>query len=264
MSHEAINQQDANHLAASQGAVSQRGVSQEVKVYKVWDRPTRLFHWINLGLVMVLIFIGMVMLFKADIGISGLEAKIGLKKLHVWVGYLFAINLSIRLIWGVIGSHSARLSQFLPDPKGLSRYKAKLAKGGSPQYLHHNPLGRLAIFVMMLLLVTIMLTGLVRAGTDIYYPPLGGAVSDYIAQPGVDGASIKPYDDTGVDGKKVAILKPYKSLAGKVHLYSVYLLILMIVLHIAGVIVAEIKHQPGLVSAMISGNKPLTGPAEDE
>ncbi|WP_281212244.1 cytochrome b/b6 domain-containing protein [Shewanella insulae] len=264
MSHEAINQQDANHLAAGQGAVSQRGVSQEVKVYKVWDRPTRLFHWINLGLVMVLIFIGMVMLFKADIGISGLEAKIGLKKLHVWVGYLFAINLSIRLIWGVIGSHSARLSQFLPDPKGLSRYKAKLAKGGSPQYLHHNPMGRLAIFAMMLLLVTIMLTGLVRAGTDIYYPPFGGAVSDYIAQPGVEGASIKPYDDTGVDGKKVAILKPYKSLAGKVHLYSVYLLILIIVLHIAGVIVAEIKHQPGLVSAMISGNKPLTGPAEDE
>ncbi|QYJ91920.1 cytochrome b/b6 domain-containing protein [Shewanella halotolerans] len=251
-------------MAANQGAVSHEGVSQEVKVYKVWDKPTRLFHWINLGLVMVLIFIGMVMLFKGDIGISGLEAKIGLKKLHVWVGYLFAINLVIRLIWGVIGSHSARLSQLLPDLKGLSGYKAKLAKGESPQYLHHNPMGRLAIFAMMLLLVTIMVTGLVRAGTDIYYPPFGGAVSDYIAQPGVDGASIKPYDDTGVDAQKVAILKPYKSLAGEVHVYSVYLLILMIVLHVAGVIVAEIKHQPGLVSAMISGNKPLSGPAEDE
>ncbi|CAM2879682.1 cytochrome b/b6 domain-containing protein [Shewanella loihica] len=259
MPKEAINQ-----VAANQGAVSHQGVSQEVKVYKVWDTPTRLFHWINLGLVMVLIFIGMVMLFKGDIGISGLEAKIGLKKLHVWVGYLFAINLSVRLIWGVIGSHSARLSQLLPDLKGLSGYKAKLAKGESPQYLHHNPMGRLAIFAMMLLLVTIMVTGLVRAGTDIYYPPFGGAVSDYIAQPGVDGASIKPYDDTGVDAQKVAVLKPYKSLAGEVHVYSVYLLILMIVLHVAGVIVAEIKHQPGLVSAMISGNKPLSGPAEDE
>ena len=238
--------------------------TEQVKVYKVWDKPTRIFHWVNLALVTLMIFIGFLMLFKGDIGISGLEAKIGLKKLHVWVGYLFAINLIIRLIWGVIGSKRARLSQCLPDLKGLAKYKAKLASGQSPQYLGHNPMGRLAIFAMMLLLVMIMLTGLVRAGTDIYYPPLGGAISEYIALPGVDGVSIKPYDDTGVDAQKAATLKPFKSLAGEIHVFSVYLLILMIVLHVAGVIVAELKHQPGLVSAMISGNKRITKPAEDE
>ena len=238
--------------------------SEQVKVYRVWDKPTRLFHWINVLCVMALIFIGAIMLFKGDLGISGLEAKIKLKELHVVVGYLFAINLVVRLVWGIIGSNSARLANMLPNLTAVSAYKAKLKQGESPQYLHRNPVGNLAVFAMVILMVTIMFTGLIRAGTDIYYPPFGGLVSDYIAQAGVDGASLKPYDETGVDEQKVAQIKPFKSLAGEVHVYSVYLLILIILIHIAGVIVAEIKHQPGLVSAMISGEKRLSRSPEDE
>ncbi len=240
-----------------------QGITEQAKVYRVWDRPTRVFHWFNVFCVSTLIFIGFLMLFRGDLGITGLEAKIKLKTLHVWVGYLFAINLSIRLLWGVMGSSGARLSKMLPNFAAVRRYKAQLKQGASPQYLHHNPLGNIAVFAMMLLLVIIMLTGLVRAGTDIYYPPLGGVVSDYLAQPGVAGASLKPYDETGVDKQKVAQLKPLKSLAGTVHVYGVYLLMLIIALHIAGVILAEVKHQPGLVSAMISGKKRLTRPPED-
>ena len=237
--------------------------SEQVKVYRVWDKPTRLFHWINVLCVMGLVFIGAIMMFKGDLGISGLEAKVKLKQLHVTVGYLFALNLAVRLVCGIIGSNSARLSKMLPSLSAISAYNAKLKEGASPQYLHHNPVGNLAVFAMMILMVTIMCTGLIRAGTDIYYPPLGGLVSDYIAQSGVDGSSLKAYDETGVDQQKLAQIKPFKSLAGEVHVYSVYLLIFMILLHIAGVIVAELKHQPGLVSAMISGKKWLNRPPED-
>ncbi|QYK02486.1 cytochrome b/b6 domain-containing protein [Shewanella psychrotolerans] len=250
-------------MAQDQDASREQVSCEQVKVYRVWDRPTRLFHWINVSCVMALIFIGAIMLFKGELGISGLEAKVKLKELHVVVGYLFAVNLVVRLVWGCIGSNSARLSKMLPNFSAVLAYKAKLKQGASPQYLHHNPVGNLAVFAMMVLLVTIMFTGLIRAGTDIYYPPLGGLVSDYIAANGVDGASLKPYDETGVDNQKVAQIKPFKSLAGEVHVYSVYLLILIILVHIAGVIVAEIKHQPGLVSAMISGKKRLNRPPED-
>ncbi len=82
--------------------------------YKAWDLPTRLFHWINLLLVLLLVIIGGVMMFKSDFGISGLDAKIGLKTLHVWIGYAFAINLAFRLLWGLFGPIKARLGKLLP------------------------------------------------------------------------------------------------------------------------------------------------------
>ena len=48
------------------------------------------------------------MLFKKDLGITSVEAKIGLKVLHVTVGYLFVTNLAVRIIWGFIGNRYAR------------------------------------------------------------------------------------------------------------------------------------------------------------
>lgn len=251
-------------LAGGSMVQHQEVYSEQVKVYRVWDKPTRLFHWLNVLCVMILILIGMLMLFKSELGISSLEAKVKLKELHVVVGYLFAVNLIVRIVWGFIGSSRARLSKMLPNIGAVSAYKTKLTRGASPQYLGRNPVGNLAVFAMMSLLIIIMCTGLIRAGTDIYYPPLGGMVSDYIALGDVDGASLKPYNDTGIDKQKVAQIKPFKSLAGEVHLYSVYLLILVILTHIVGVIATEIKHQPGIVSAMISGKKILSHTPEDK
>ena len=225
--------------------------------YKAWDLPTRLFHWINLLLVLLLVIIGGVMMFKSDFGISGLDAKIGLKTLHVWIGYAFAINLAFRLLWGLFGPIKARLGKLLPKKGELAGYRAALKKGENPQYLGHNPAGKLAVIALLGLLTLIMVTGLVRAGTDIFYPPLGGMVQEYIAADGVEPASLKPYDDTGVNPDKAAAIKGAKGLAGKVHVYSVYLLLLLVLLHIAAVIHAERKRQPGIISAMFSGNKYL-------
>ncbi|BAJ01954.1 cytochrome b/b6 domain-containing protein [Shewanella violacea] len=234
------------------------------KTYRVWDRPTRVFHWLNLLLVLSLMFVGLIMMFKSEIGITGLEAKIGLKELHTIIGYLFAINLMIRLAWGFMGNRFARFARNVPRIAEIKDYKAVLREGGNPQYIGHNPMGKLAVLVIMLTLTLIMVTGLIRAGTDIYYPPLGASLTQYIAAEGVDASSIKPYDETGVDKAKLAVIKPYKSLAGTVHLYSVYFLMLLIVLHVTGVIIAELRHQPGIISAMFSGNKHIVGSPLDK
>lgn len=209
-------------------------------------------------------FVGLIMLFKSEVGITGLEAKIGLKELHTVIGYLFAINLIIRLSWGFIGNRFAKFSGNLPKLGAIKRYQTALRAGENPQYLGHNPMGKLAVLVIMITLMLIMATGLLRAGTDIYYPPFGGAVTQYIAAEGVDATRIKPYDETGVDKAKLAVLKPYKSLAGTVHLYSVYFLMLLIVLHVVGVIIAEVRHQPGIISAMFSGKKQIEGTPLDK
>ncbi|MGI2066592.1 cytochrome b/b6 domain-containing protein [Shewanella sp. MF08487] len=239
----------------------------EIKSYAVWDKPTRLFHWVNVILVLALVLVGGIMMYRSELGITELTGKIGLKTLHVCIGYAFALNLLVRLVWGFVGNKYARFSHILPNVKtksDLMLYKSELAAGKNPQYLGHNPKGKFAVLAIMLLLVTIMLTGLFRAGTDIYYPPLGSAIQSYLAESNVDPESLQPYDETGVDVEKAATIKPFKGLAGEVHVYAVYLLLLLILLHIFAVIYTEVKRQPGIISAMFSGKKIIQGQPKDE
>lgn len=246
---------------------SPQSINIELKSYRVWDRPTRLFHWINVILVLSLLIVGGMMMFRSELGITELSGKIGLKTLHVLIGYGFAINLLIRLIWGFVGNKYARFNHMFPNANSkneLQTYQAEVASGKNPQYLGHNPKGKFAVLAIMLLLVTIMSTGLIRAGTDIYYPPLGSSVQRYLAAPNIEPSSLKPYDATGVDADKANAIKPMKGIAGTVHVYAVYLLMLLIVLHVFAVVYTEVKRQPGIISAMFSGKKLIQGQPKDE
>ena len=229
--------------------------------YKVWDLPTRVFHWINFITIISLIFIGLIMLFKKELGITSIEAKVGLKELHVIFGYAFVLNFTWRIIWGFIGNKYAQWKQLIPH-KGfkdeLRSYISSARNGEALQYAGHNPMGRLAIIFIFLLMTTMAITGLVRAGTDIYYPPFGSLVADYIAAPGTDPGSIQPYVSTGTDEEKVKILKTFKDPFGTIHIYTSYVLMFMIVLHIFFVVRAEIREGGSLITAMFTGKKVLT------
>ena len=119
-----------------------------MKTYAVWDRTTRLFHWINFLCVLGLIGLGTAILFAGDLGASN-EGKIALKTAHVWVGYVFALNLLWRLIWAFIGGPHARWSALLPGGRGYLRsmreHLAPASKVGRKTYVGHNPAGRLAV-----------------------------------------------------------------------------------------------------------------------
>ncbi|WP_338592816.1 cytochrome b/b6 domain-containing protein [Shewanella khirikhana] len=237
-----------------------------LREYRVWPLPVRLFHWVNLLLVLTLSFLGLVMLFKPELGISGTDAKVGLKTAHVVVGYLFIANLALRLIYGLVSRGYGSLGHMLPGPssiKALAEYKAQTKRGEKPEYLGHNPKGKLAVGAMVLLMLVIGVTGLYRAGTDIYYPPFGSSIQSQIVKDGASAANIKPYDDTFVDKAKADAIKPMKSLAGKTHVYAVYLLWLFAVIHIAAVIYTDNRKQPGIISAMFSGRKWLQQPPAD-
>jgi Ni,Fe-hydrogenase I cytochrome b subunit len=49
---------------------------QEIAIYKVWDLPVRLFHWINFLSVISLLFMGFIMLYKKELGITRLRPKL--------------------------------------------------------------------------------------------------------------------------------------------------------------------------------------------
>ena len=235
-----------------------------LKVHNVWDFPRRLFHWLNVLFILALITIGLIMQNKAALGITGLPAKIGLKQLHVIIGYGFSLNVLFRLCWGWFAAKHQSLKHRTVSFREIKNYQTKIAQGQKPQYLGHTPLGRVSVTVMFILLVVVMLSGLIRAGTDIYYPPFGSLVQDYVAQTDVDSRQIKPYDNHLVDQQKLASIKPAKSLIGSIHKYCVYLLMLMIILHVWAVIKTELSVHQGIVSAMISGKKTIEDKAEDE
>lgn len=237
-----------------------------IKLYTAWDINTRLFHWINVLCVMVLSILGLVMLNKGSLGISGTAASIGLKSLHVTVGYVFATNLIIRIIWGFIGPPRSLFSSLLPGrnfKRELVAFNASVKAGRPQTFIGHNPKARVFLLVMFLLLTTIMVTGLVRAGTDIYYPPFGDFAASYVAAEGVSPDQIMPYDETGTEPEKYARLKAFKGPFGDVHIYGAYLLWFLILVHLINVIRADAKGHGTLISAMFSGKKHLPREPQD-
>ena len=77
----------------------------ELKTYFVWDAGTRWFHWINLLCLLGLIAVGVAILNDKALGVTN-DGKILLKTVHVWIGYVFALNLLWRLVWAFIGHAS--------------------------------------------------------------------------------------------------------------------------------------------------------------
>jgi Ni/Fe-hydrogenase 1 B-type cytochrome subunit len=78
-----------------------------VKVYSVWDRSIRVFHWLNVICVTGLIFVGVAILYSKNLGVSS-DGKILLKTVHVYIGYVFAVNLVWRWFWMWVGSRYSK------------------------------------------------------------------------------------------------------------------------------------------------------------
>lgn len=232
--------------------------------YKVWDRTTRIFHWVNLLAMLVLVACGVALLNAGTLGIPN-DGKILLKIVHVYAGYVFAVNLAWRLIWAFIGGPFARWRSLLPFGNGYIAALKAYVSGVRTSYLGHNPLGRLAVTLMLIALTVQAVTGLVLAGTDIYYPPFGGMIAEWIAAPGVDPSAILPYDRSMVDTDNYADMRAFRSNFLSTHVNNFYIILGLVVLHIAAVVWTDNKHGGGIISAMFTGRKALAEePADDQ
>ena len=197
-------------------------------------------------------------LYSNELGITD-DGKVLLKTTHVWFGYVFAANLGWRVIWAFLGNRQARWSAILPFRSGygtsLKTYVSGLIKGDGPSYLGHNPVARLIISLFLLLLIVQAITGLVLASTDIYHPPFGYWFASWVAAPGVDPSTLVPYDKTGIDAASWDAMRAFCSPFVIVHYWVFCALLFLIVIHILGVVVTELREGGGLVSAMFTGRK---------
>lgn len=227
--------------------------------YSVWDRTTRWFHWINFICVLLLSILGLAILYEKSFGVSA-EGKILLKTLHTYVGYVLAINLTWRMVWGFLGNTHARWRAVIPFRPGymnaLGEYVRGFLRGRAPIYVGHNPVGRIMVSLLLILLLTQSITGLIITGTDLYMPPFGGLFADWVTNGDPDKlAQLVPGSKEHVDPVAYDAMRSFRSPIVTTHLYVFYFLMAMIFLHVAGVVITEIREKNNLVSAMFSGEK---------
>lgn len=239
----------------------------ELKSYAVWDRPTRLFHWINALSVAALVIVGYLILKGRTLEIPR-SGSLVLKIIHTWAGYVFAVNLLVRILWGFFGNRFARWRSVLPWGRGylsaLASYVRAFFSREPEHYLGHNPLGRIVMTAIFVALLVLAVSGLVLAGTDLFYPPLGQWFAQSVAAPGVDPATLVPnkpelYDKAAFDSMR-AMRKPFIVS----HVYAYYALLALVGLHLLGVIIAELREGGNVVSATLHGKRILPGRPVDE
>ncbi|MBL8631469.1 MAG: cytochrome b/b6 domain-containing protein [Rhodospirillaceae bacterium] len=237
-----------------------------LKEYKVWDASTRIFHWVNVICVLSLIAIGTAILNASALGASN-NGKILLKTIHVYVGYVFAINLAWRLVWAFVGGPYARWSALLPFRKGYATqlgHELSAVRQGKPvSYLGHTPLGRMAVTVLLLILTVQAVTGIVLAGTDVYMPPFGRMIAEWVAADGLDPALVRPYAHETVNKEAYDAMRAMRSPVVQTHEQMYFVLLGLIVLHIAAVVLTELRHGGGIISAMFTGRKTLSVDPQD-
>jgi cytochrome b len=125
---------------------------------RIWDLPTRLFHWT---------------LAASVIG-SVVTAKIGVGAMvwHFRLGYVVLALLVFRLTWGLVGGRWSRFVSFAYAPATLLRYLRGQAAAGEHLDVGHNPMGALSVFALLALLIVQVGTGLVADDEIAYQGPL--------------------------------------------------------------------------------------------
>jgi Ni/Fe-hydrogenase 1 B-type cytochrome subunit len=233
-------------------------MTQQLTAYPVWDRTVRIFHWINVLCVLALIAVGVAILNSKALGVTD-DGKLLLKTVHVYIGYVFAANLTWRIVWGFIGNRYSRWKSIIPFN---AEHRAQLTamkeggKTGKPVgFLGHSPIARLMVGLLFVLMSAQAITGLVLAGTDVYMLPFGNIVKESIAIDSTTVDIIKPYSKEGIDDAAYKDMRDVRKPFITVHYYAFWVLLAAILLHLLGVVVSELRERNGLVSAMFTGKK---------
>lgn len=127
---------------------------------RIWDLPTRLFHWLLAAAVIGLVVTGNV----------GGNAMVW----HFRLGYAVLTLLLFRLLWGFVGGHWSRWAQLSLAPGQALAYLRSQSAG---QWVGHNPLGSWSVLLMLLCLLLQVATGLVSDDEIANAGPLTALVS---------------------------------------------------------------------------------------
>jgi cytochrome b len=170
----------------------------------VWDLPVRLFHWLIAALV----------------AFSWWSVTYNHTRWHIWSGLTILALLIFRLLWGLVGSSTARFAKFIRGPRTIRLYLCGRWSG-----VGHNPLGALSVIALLLALAVQVGLGLFAQDEDgIFMGPLAHLVSS----------------DTSDRLREI-------------HGINFYVLLGLIVLHVAAVLFYRLRMGKHLTKPMITG-----------
>jgi cytochrome b len=184
---------------------------------RVWDLPTRIFHWALAACIVGLVITGY---------IGGQTMQ-----WHARIGYAVLTLLLFRLVWGFVGGRWSRFGSFIYGPTSVAAY---LRGRAHPDHLiGHNPLGAGSVFAMLLVLLAQVGTGLVADDEISFTGPLNRFVAT---------------------SKGLAATWYHKQVGQ-------WLVIGLVVLHIAAVVYYLVRKRQNLVGPMLVGDKDVGHPA---
>lgn len=177
----------------------------------VWDVPTRVFHWL-----FAISFAASWYISEADEWLS----------FHTFFGYLMLGLIGFRLLWGMVGGHYARFTEFMCSPLAGWRYLRQTLAGSASRFVGHNPAGSQAVLLLLVLGLSVCLTGMFTQGAEEQQ----GAVAGWL----------------GV--KAGVVLK-------EAHGYIAIAMLVVVIAHLLGVLMESRLHKENLARAMVTGIK---------
>jgi len=203
---------------------------------RVWDPLVRLFHWSLVAAFTVAYF-------------TGDEESL----VHVYAGYFIIGLLAFRILWGFVGTRYARFSDFLCSPRRTAQYLKGLFSGAPEHFTGHNPAGGWMIMMLLASLLITSYTGLKVYGLEGHGPLAAGGVEVGLVAPA--------YAEDDERGERAE----HESHGGgeaegeefweELHEVFANLTVLLVLIHVAGVVVASRLHGENLVRAMVTGKK---------
>ncbi len=130
---------------------------------KVWDLPVRLFHWL-----LVLLIIA---------AWATQETPLADIDRHAAIGQVIVGLVVFRLVWGLIGSRTARFASFLRGPGQAFTHLRELVQRKPYHADGHNALGGWAVVALLLAIGVQAGTGLFTNDDIVFEGPLAGLVS---------------------------------------------------------------------------------------
>jgi cytochrome b len=148
---------------------SQAGFERPTTSVAVWDWPTRAFHWL---FVVCIACAWPSFQFAERLGDPTL-------KWHRYNGYAILVLVVFRLLWGFLGSSTARWASFVRWPWTAAGYGLDLVRGRDRKFLGHNPLGTYMILALLAAVIAQSVLGLVITEyNDTTWGPLYKLVSE--------------------------------------------------------------------------------------
>jgi cytochrome b len=150
------------------------------------------------------------------IGVAWITSSDSASSSHQIAGYVAVGVAIVRLGWGVLyGRRSARLARCLRFPRQIATYLSRMLQNRERRYLGHNPLGSIMVIAFFICVASVSFTGWLFT-TDLFW--------------GYGWLST-------------------------LHEILAWLLVVLVIFHVAGVLFTALRHRENLIAAMITGNK---------